>query len=318
MKMQESVLPSFPFFHLLLHWVRQPFLGIPPFISDPGSLCHVLSAIILCVHCSLTKDRRVPKGDDEDFESLQEENTAEDSEEDEEEEEAEEEEWDPKSYIIDVGNEPKKNANEHDLDVNSTQFTEELKAEEPEALEAEDDPRPNENELEGATQVSHSSSNSEEEEEDDEGCFSKLPLHASVHDHLLTMEGQFQTPPLTSQNWAQANPVHSIDQTMDEANLTLEDIEDDEINDEHRIRKSNKVGVSAGSGADLLQERTPEIIPAQQIFSSANEEYSSTSAGDVPVSMPKMSELVSVSGERVTQSDIVLVDPEKTTDLDYS
>ena len=32
-------LPSFPFFHLLLHWVRQPFLGIPPFISDPGSLC---------------------------------------------------------------------------------------------------------------------------------------------------------------------------------------------------------------------------------------------------------------------------------------
>ena len=27
------------FFHLLLHWVRQPFLGIPPFISDPGSLC---------------------------------------------------------------------------------------------------------------------------------------------------------------------------------------------------------------------------------------------------------------------------------------
>ena len=26
-----------PFFHLL-HWVREPFLGIPPFISDPGSL----------------------------------------------------------------------------------------------------------------------------------------------------------------------------------------------------------------------------------------------------------------------------------------
>ena len=25
--------------HLLLHWVRQPFLGIPPFISDPGSVC---------------------------------------------------------------------------------------------------------------------------------------------------------------------------------------------------------------------------------------------------------------------------------------
>ena len=36
---QESFLPSFPFFHLLLHWVKQPFLGIPPFISDPGSLC---------------------------------------------------------------------------------------------------------------------------------------------------------------------------------------------------------------------------------------------------------------------------------------
>ena len=283
---------------------------------------YILSAIIfniyLCVHYSLTKDRRVPKGDDEDFESLQEENTAEDSEEDEEEEE-EEEEWDPKSYIIDVDKEPKKNANEHDLDVNSTQFTEELKAEEPEALEAEDEPRPNENELEGATQVSHSSSNSEEEEEeeDDEGCFSKLPLHTTVPDHLFTMEGQFQTPSLTGQNWAHADPVHSIDQTMDEGSLTLEDIED-EINDEHRIRKSNKVGVSAGSGADLLQERAPEIIPAQQIFSSANEEYSSTSPGDVPVSMPKTSELVSVSGERVTQSDIVLVDPEKTTDLDYS
>ena len=31
------------FFHLLLHWVRQPFLGIPPFISDPESLCLSLS-----------------------------------------------------------------------------------------------------------------------------------------------------------------------------------------------------------------------------------------------------------------------------------
>ena len=30
------------FFHLLLHWVRQPFLGIPPFISDPESLCFFL------------------------------------------------------------------------------------------------------------------------------------------------------------------------------------------------------------------------------------------------------------------------------------
>ena len=29
------------FFHLL-HWVRQPFLGIPPFISDPGILCLLL------------------------------------------------------------------------------------------------------------------------------------------------------------------------------------------------------------------------------------------------------------------------------------
>ena len=38
MRIQESFLPSFPFFHLLLHWVRQLFLGIPPFISDPGSL----------------------------------------------------------------------------------------------------------------------------------------------------------------------------------------------------------------------------------------------------------------------------------------
>ena len=31
-------LSSFLFFHLLLHWFRQLFLGIPPFISDPGSL----------------------------------------------------------------------------------------------------------------------------------------------------------------------------------------------------------------------------------------------------------------------------------------
>ena len=44
MKIQESFLPPFPFFHLLLHWVRQPFLGIPPFISDPGSLC-VMSCV---------------------------------------------------------------------------------------------------------------------------------------------------------------------------------------------------------------------------------------------------------------------------------
>ena len=42
MRIQESFLPSFPFFHLLLHWVRQPFLGIPPFISDP---CHVYGPV---------------------------------------------------------------------------------------------------------------------------------------------------------------------------------------------------------------------------------------------------------------------------------
>ena len=35
----ESFLSSFPHFHLLLHWVRQLFLGIPLFISDPESLC---------------------------------------------------------------------------------------------------------------------------------------------------------------------------------------------------------------------------------------------------------------------------------------
>ena len=33
-----GVFSSFPLFHLL-HWARQLFLGIPPFISDPGSLC---------------------------------------------------------------------------------------------------------------------------------------------------------------------------------------------------------------------------------------------------------------------------------------
>ena len=32
MKIQVSPL-------LLLHWVRQLFLGIPPFTSDPGSVC---------------------------------------------------------------------------------------------------------------------------------------------------------------------------------------------------------------------------------------------------------------------------------------
>ena len=50
MRIQESFLPSFPFFHLLLHWVRQPFLGIPPFISDPGSLC-LFFILIFCESC---------------------------------------------------------------------------------------------------------------------------------------------------------------------------------------------------------------------------------------------------------------------------
>ena len=50
MKIQESFLPSFPFFHLLLHWVRQPFLGIPPFISDPGSLCLFLYLDMYCMY----------------------------------------------------------------------------------------------------------------------------------------------------------------------------------------------------------------------------------------------------------------------------
>ena len=38
------------FFSLLsssFHWVRQPFLGIPPFISDPGSLC-LFFILIFC------------------------------------------------------------------------------------------------------------------------------------------------------------------------------------------------------------------------------------------------------------------------------
>ena len=52
MKIQESFLPSFPFFHLLLHWVRQPFLGIPPFISDPGSLCLFLYLDLLMYYKS--------------------------------------------------------------------------------------------------------------------------------------------------------------------------------------------------------------------------------------------------------------------------
>ena len=47
MRIQESFLPSFPFIHLLRHWVRQPFLGIPPFISDPGSLC-LFFILIFC------------------------------------------------------------------------------------------------------------------------------------------------------------------------------------------------------------------------------------------------------------------------------
>ena len=50
MKIQESFLPSF---HLLLHWVRQPFLGIPPFMSDPGSLC-----LFLYLECMLRKRSR--------------------------------------------------------------------------------------------------------------------------------------------------------------------------------------------------------------------------------------------------------------------
>ena len=37
--MKIQVLESFLSFFLLLHWARQLFLGMPPFISDPGSLC---------------------------------------------------------------------------------------------------------------------------------------------------------------------------------------------------------------------------------------------------------------------------------------
>ena len=52
MKIQESFLPSFPFFHLLLYWVRQPFLGIPPFISDPESL-YLFFILIFCESLAL-------------------------------------------------------------------------------------------------------------------------------------------------------------------------------------------------------------------------------------------------------------------------
>ena len=46
MKIQEYFLSSFPLFHLLLHWARQLFLGIPPFISDPGSHCLFLYLLL--------------------------------------------------------------------------------------------------------------------------------------------------------------------------------------------------------------------------------------------------------------------------------
>ena len=51
MKIQESFLPSFPFFHLLLHWVRQPFLGMSPLLSVPliGCGVKVIFKMISCV-----------------------------------------------------------------------------------------------------------------------------------------------------------------------------------------------------------------------------------------------------------------------------
>ena len=38
---------SFLFYLLLLHWARQLFLGIPPFISDPRNLCLFLDLDLL-------------------------------------------------------------------------------------------------------------------------------------------------------------------------------------------------------------------------------------------------------------------------------
>ena len=41
MRIQESFLSI-----LLLHWLRQLFLGIPAFISDPGNLCVFLDLFV--------------------------------------------------------------------------------------------------------------------------------------------------------------------------------------------------------------------------------------------------------------------------------
>ena len=45
--MHESFLSSFLLFLLPLHWARQLFLGIPPFISDPGNFCLFLDLSLI-------------------------------------------------------------------------------------------------------------------------------------------------------------------------------------------------------------------------------------------------------------------------------
>ena len=210
----------------------------------------------ICVF-SLTKDIRVPQGENEDFEEL-EGNYLE-----------EEEEEESLSFDIDLKQgEDRERENEQEDEVIQTK-EEELP--EPTASTSEEEHSPTEESqrLEGAIE-SHTQSDLENDIPDysaDTSFPTDFP-EMSLNQTSTSFYEQ-NTSFFDLQSWAQHAPMPSTEGSNNDTGLTLEDLEDLKEEDSLELRRAyNKVGVSAGSFSDdqpaLEPLKPPERTAVQQ------------------------------------------------------
>ena len=216
----------------------------------------------ICVF-SLTKDIRVPQGENEDFEEL-EGNYLE-----------EEEEEESLSFDIDLKQrEDRERENEQEDEVIQTK-EEELP--EPTASTSEEEHSPTEESqrLEGAIE-SHTQSDLENDYIPDYSEDASFPTDFPEMSQNQTSTSFYEFEEQNSsffglhgQLWAQQTPMPSTEGSNNDTGLTLEDLEDLKEEDSLELRRVyNKVGVSAGSFTDdqpaLEPLKPPEGTAVQQ------------------------------------------------------
>ena len=211
----------------------------------------------ICVF-SLTKDIRVPQGENEDFEELEGNYL----------EEEEEEEEESLSFDIDLKQgEDRERENEQEDEVIQTK-EEELP--EPTASTSEEEHSPTEESqrLEEAIE-SHTQSDLENDYSADTSFPTDFPEMSLNQTSTSFYELEEQnTSFFDLQSWAQHAPMPSTEGSNNDTGLTLEDLEDLKEEDSLEFRREyNKVGVSAGSFTDdqpALEPLKPPEGPAVQ------------------------------------------------------